>query len=102
MTPTVLHPMDFYLHLDQAVGKVLVLFLAPRCGGCKRLLHLLAQEVELSVPCVQVNAEDAGFLLEEFGIRHLPTVLCFEGGECIGEIESLQSVSALLEAAEAL
>ena len=102
MTPTVLHPMDFYLHLDQAVGKVLVLFLAPRCGGCKRLLHLLAQEVELSVPCVQVNAEDAGFLLEEYSIRHLPTVLCFEGGECIGEVESLGSVSALLEAAEAL
>ena len=52
--------------------------------------------------CVQVNAEDAGFLLEEYGIRHLPTVLCFEDGECIGEIENLQSVSELIKTAERL
>ena len=102
MTPTVLHPMDFYLHLDQAAGKVLVLFLAPRCGGCKRLLHLLKQEAALSMSCVQINAEDAGFLLEEYGIRHLPTVLCFEDGECIGEIENLLSVSEMIKTAERL
>ena len=102
MTPTPLHPMDFYWRMDQHVGRCLVFFVAPRCGGCKRILHLLAQEANVSMPCFQINAEEAAFLLEEYEIQHLPTVLCFEAGECLGSIEALGSIPQMLSAAEAL
>ena len=102
MVPIQLHPMDFYLRMDQQEARCIVIFVAPSCGGCRRLLRMLAQAEELALSCFQVNAEEAGFLLDEYELQHLPAVLCFEGGECIGAIEELGRVADLLHAALAL
>ena len=90
-----LHPMDFFQQMDAEPGRCLVVFSAPACGGCKRIRRLFDASPALSVPCFEVNAEDAGFLLEEFNVQHLPGVLCFEAGEYRHEITDIASIDSI-------
>jgi thioredoxin-like negative regulator of GroEL len=97
MQPMHLLSMDFYLKMDVQSQPVLVLFVGPKCGACRRLLRLFDAGENFSFPCYQLNAEDSTFLLEEYAIQHLPSLMCFQLGELLFEVHDVSSLTAIEE-----
>lgn len=67
----------------QADGPVVVLFSADWCGPCirfKPIFHERAGQVDVPFKIADIS-EDSNPLWDEWGIRQVPTVAIFEGGE---------------------
>jgi thioredoxin 1 len=102
------------IHLDEAnfdktVGvlkvPVLVDFWATWCGPCRMIapvLEEIAKEEGENVRVAKVDVDSNPALSNRFGIRNIPTLLFFKGGEVKDQVVGLTSKAELVKRLQTL
>jgi len=84
---TILSDDAFEKDVLQSEKPVLVDFWAEWCSPCKMMapvLNDLAQEMGDSLTVAKMNVDDNSLTPAKYGIRGIPTLLLFQGGEVKG------------------
>lgn len=77
---------------------VLVDFWADWCGPCKMLMPVLAKLADAyggKFRVAKVNSDQQQGLASQFGVRSLPTVMCFRNGQVVDQFMGVQPESTI-------
>ena len=100
-TPSVIHldEATFDQVLSDSNVPILVDFWATWCGPCRMvapILEEIAEEHAEAVRIVKVDVDNNPELSNRFGIRNIPTLLFFKGGELKDQVVGLTSKADLI------
>ena len=89
-----------------AEGKPMIVdFWATWCGPCQMvgpMIDELAEEFNGKIIVGKVNVDENSDLPSQYGIRNIPTILFFKGGEMVNKLVGAQSKAKLQEEAQKL
>jgi thioredoxin 1 len=80
---------------------VLVDFWAEWCGPCKALapkLQEVAQEMDGKVKIMKINVDENRDQATKFGVRGIPTMIIFKGGQNVDQIVGNVAKDAIVQA----
>ncbi|MBQ7513131.1 MAG: thioredoxin [Prevotella sp.] len=91
--------------LKNGAEPLVVDFWATWCGPCRMvgpIISELAEEFNGKITVGKCDVEENEDLAAEFGIRNIPTILFFKGGQMVDKIVGAQSKAKLQEKFQAL
>jgi thioredoxin 1 len=106
MKPTIeVNEANFEAEVLNSTQPVVVDFWAEWCGPCKMLgpvLDEIASEQSGKAKVAKVNIDENSALAERFGIRSIPTLLYFNGGEVLKQTVGVVSKKTIVSTLEAV
>ena len=91
MSDGIIHVNDQEFHnlVLQSETPVLVDFWAPWCGPCKAIapvLEELSGEYGEKITIAKINVDDSPETPGQFGVRGIPTLIMFKGGDAVDQV----------------
>ena len=102
MSEKVVHLTDdsFDSEIIKSDLPALVDFWAPWCGPCKMvgpIVEELAEEYDGKVKVAKLNVDENQKIAAQYGVRSIPTLIMFKGGESIDQSVGASSKAAMNE-----